>query len=293
MTPEAADNMRPPSYATRPIKRARATQPEMAERRAAILEIARENQPCSVRHIYYRATVTKVVAKDDSGYSKVQRDVLQMRRAGLLPYAWIVDSVRWRREPETYNDLADAIYQTARVYRRALWSSSPVVVEVWCESNSIAGVLNDVVDKWAVPLIPLVGFSSETFAVASALELNARRRPAVIYYVGDFDPYGLLIEQKVRETLADWAEVPFTFTRLGVTWEQVQAWDLPGTKPKRAFGYPIAVEAEAIPANMIRAIVSEAIEQHVDPHALAVLQVAEASEREQLFRMAAASRAAS
>lgn len=279
-----------PVYEATRIKRSRATRTELDERRVAILEIARQHQPSSVRHIYYVATTMGIVPKTDSGYNKVQRDVLHLRRMGLLPYAWIVDSVRWRREPETYGGLADAILQTAQIYRRGLWASSPVTVEIWCESNSIAGVLNDVTEKWAVPLLPLVGFSSETFAVSSALELNARRRPAFIYYVGDHDPYGLLIEQKIRETLSEWCEVPISFERLGVTWDQVIEWDLPGTPPKKPYGYPIAVEAEAIPAPMIRQIVNDAIEQHVDPHELQVLQVAEAHERDQLFRIAEAVR---
>lgn len=275
-------------YGASRIKRSRATREELDDRRARILEIARQHQPSSVRHIYYVATTEGIVPKTDSGYNKVQRDVLYLRRAGILPYSWIVDSVRWRREPETYGSAADAILQTAQLYRRSLWASSPLTVEVWCESNSIAGVLNDVTEKWAVPLLPLVGFSSETFAVSSALELNARRRPAVIYYVGDHDPYGLLIEQKIRETLRDWCRVPISVERLGVRWDQIQMWDLPGTTPKKAYGYPIAVEAEAIPAPTIRQIVNDAIEQHIDPHELHVLQVAEASERDQLFRLAEA-----
>ena len=30
-----------------------------------------------------------------------------------------------------------------------------------------------------------------------------------------------------------------------MTWEQVQDWELPGTTPKKPYGYPLAVEAEA------------------------------------------------
>ena len=37
--------------------------------------------------------------KTEAGYTKVQTDLVQMRRAGVLPYDWLADNTRWQRKP--------------------------------------------------------------------------------------------------------------------------------------------------------------------------------------------------
>ena len=74
------------------------------------------------------------------------------------------------------------------------------------------------------------------------------------------------------------------FERLGVTLEQIEAWDLP-TRPtktsdtrSKGFG-AISVELDAIEPNLLRAIVLEAIEEHLPEHQYKILKAAEESER--------------
>ena len=90
----------------------------------------------------------------------------------------------------------------------------------------------------------------------------------------------------IKVPMAEWATVPITFERLGVTWDQVEVLDLPGTSPKKTYGYPLAVEAEALPPGTLRAIVEEAILQHLDQRQIDVLRVAEESERNLLLAYA-------
>jgi hypothetical protein len=258
----------------------------MEHRYVVLAELAADNRPASVRNLYYRATVAGLVPKTKSGYDKVQRALVELRRCECVPYEWITDSVRWRRQPTTWESAERALQSTARTYRQALWTRSPVSVEVWCESESIAGVIFPVTDRWDVPLLPVRGFSSLTFAYESAQELNARHRDAVIYYVGDHDSAGLGIEAKLREYLDRWCAVPVKWQRLAVTWPQVEALGLPGTTPKRAYGYPLAIEAEAMPPNELRDLVNVALASHIDEHELAVLEAAEHSEHELLERLA-------
>jgi hypothetical protein len=266
--------------------RTRATAAEMAARKAEILRLAREHQPASVRNIYYRAVVEGIVPKTNAGYAKVQRALVELRRSGEMPYEWLTDNVRWARRPDTWDGVDQVLRTTAKMYRRSLWTNAPETVEVWAESDSIAGVIWDVTDTWDVALLPVRGFSSLTFAYSSAQSLNAQNRPARIYYVGDHDPHGLEIEKNLRNYLNEWATVPIAFERLGVTWDQVAEMGLPGTSPKKGYGYPLAVEAEALPPNVLRDIVETAISEHVDERSLEVVRIAEESERELLLRFA-------
>jgi hypothetical protein len=69
--------------------------------------------------------------------------------------------------------------------------------------------------------------------------------------------------------------------------------DLPSRPAKasdsRAKSFPgAAVEAEAIPVDIMQEIVREAIEEFIDPGLLSVVDAAETSERELLYRWAEA-----
>lgn len=276
----------------------------MAERADALVRLAEENGPCSVRHLFYAATVAKVpgITKDDSGYGKVQRQVLELRRAKRIPYRQITDGTRWMRKPRSYGSVADALEATAALYRRDLWASSEFRVEVWCESDSIAGSIYDVTARWDVPLMVMRGQSSETFVHNAAEDWVADQysRP-VILYVGDHDPAGLDIEEAARDKLsafyrdgvkaAGGQNTYIEWHRIGVTWEQVQRLDLPGTTPKvknrrKPYPFTMAVEAEALPAALLREMLEAAITEYVNHDQLVVLLTVEESERSILHRMA-------
>jgi hypothetical protein len=87
----------PSVYQTRPIRRVRATKAEVEIRREALYEIVAAQQPMTVRQVFYQATVHGVVEKTEAGYSKVQTDLVLMRRSGELPYGWLADATRWMR----------------------------------------------------------------------------------------------------------------------------------------------------------------------------------------------------
>src|SRR5258705_13886351 len=107
-------------YLTSHTKR-RSTRAEVKRRRNALYEIVSAMQPMTVRQVFYQATVRGIIEKSDAGYTKVQTDLVLMRRCGDLPYGWLADSTRWQRKPNTFNGVQDALYETARLYRKALW----------------------------------------------------------------------------------------------------------------------------------------------------------------------------
>lgn len=262
---------------------------EMKDRRRQLYQLVEAHQPASVRHVFYLAVVNSVpgITKNDAGYNKVQRALVDMRMAGELPFHWIVDNTRWARRPRSYDDLEDCLAETARLYRRNLWSELDETVEVWAESDSIAGVLAEITFLWNVPLMVTRGFSSITFARNAVDAWNADGRTVVVYYIGDHDPNGLIIETKLLDYIDGWATIPVTWKRVGVTWEQVERHDLPGTPPKKTYGFPLAVEAEALPPGILRDLLNDAIAGHVDADALALHELVEAEERHLLHGLPA------
>jgi hypothetical protein len=270
----------------------------MDERHQALLAIAATMQPMTVRQVFYQAAIGGIVDKSEAGYAKVQRALVNLRRAGRLPFDWIADNARWQRKPRSFRDPAEALRQTARFYRKALWAHADEYVEVWLEKDALSAVVYEVTAEFDVPLMVARGYASLSFLHEAAEAIAAEDRPTHIYHFGDFDPSGVDAANKIEETLRAFAhEADISFTRLAVIPEQITAWNLP-TRPtkvtdsrSKGFG-DISVELDAIAAPRLRQIVRGAIERHLPPERLAVLKAAEESEREFLRTWAAASEAA-
>jgi hypothetical protein len=104
-------------YEASPVNgRRRATKEEMEERARFLIEYAAQHGPVTVRQLYYQAEVHDApgIDKTESGYDRVQRQVLDLRRAGRLPYDKIADLTRWMRKPRTYDGIRAALQAAAR-----------------------------------------------------------------------------------------------------------------------------------------------------------------------------------
>ena len=101
------------TYKASHIKRPRATKGEMEARAEALIDIVDESKPCTVRQVFYQATVRGIVEKTEAGYDKVQRQLVDLRRDGRIPFSSIADNTRWQRKPLTFDSPTDALERTA------------------------------------------------------------------------------------------------------------------------------------------------------------------------------------
>ena len=267
--------------------RIRATKVQQAALDDQIVAVLAEDHPQSVRHCFYRMTdprLAEPVDKSDHGYQRVQRRCLALRRSARIPYAWISDSTRRGHHVATFSGPGDFVKRFASLYRANLWTADLPHVEVWCESRSLAGVLVDTCRELAVSLYPAGGFASATLAYEAAIEIDRRKRDrAVVLYVGDFDPAGVLIDQSIESELRSHLATPLEFHRLAVNSHQIAELDLP-TKPRKAtdrrrMDICATVEAEAVPAGIMRQLVRNAVEAYLPAGALDATKAAEESER--------------
>ena len=284
-------------YVPRTIKRHRRTADEVEQLSAQIIEVLQADHPQSVRHVYYRMTDPRLpvhVEKSDRGYRHVQHRMAELRRAGRLPYGWVTDASRRGYFTNTFSGAGDFIRRMAGLYRADLWAQADCRCEVWVESRSIAGVIEDDCEELAVSLYPAAGFASLSFTYDVAASINAQDngRPLIVFYIGDYDPAGVLIDRKIEQALREHLDssVEMVFVRIGITPEQIEYYDLP-RKPRnkndrRALHVAETVEAEAMPACILRRILRERIEGLLPPDALRVAKAAEESERAGLLALA-------
>jgi hypothetical protein len=215
-----------------------------------------------------------------------------MREKGKIPFAWIADNTRWMRKPDSYDSLADALQNTSKAYRRALWNDQAVYVEIWTEKDALASVLLEETAPWDVPLMVSRGFSSKTYLCEVAHAIVAEGKPAFLYYFGDHDPSGIHIDRHIERTLRRYApEAEIHFERVAVLEDQIRAGNLPTRPTKKTDSRSKnfkgeSVEVDAIEPRRLREMVSECITQHLDQGVLERTRRVEQLERETLEKLA-------
>ncbi len=278
-------------YGTSPVKRRRSTNAQLDVVDDAIMAALTEEHPATLRGTYYRVVSAGVVDKTDAGYQLVGRQVLKLRRAGRLPYSWITDGTRYIVKPDSWLDVDQMLSDAASSYRRMLWHDQYARVQIFTEKDAITGVIEGVTGEWDVPIGVLRGYASESFAWSVAESLRRQYQHTYLYQLGDHDPSGVdawrNFEEKVRGFVPD-AKV--TFQRIAVLPEQIASLKLLTRPTKKSDSRSAnftgeSVEVDAIPPSMLRQIVRDAIEQHINERALANTRAVERSERELLTSM--------
>lgn len=255
----------------------RATKKEMEARRTALIALCARYAPATVRGIYYRASVDKIVDKTDRGYGLVQPQLVDLRENDEIPYNQLVDPGRNVNEPLTFTTPSAALDWLADVYREPLWRKMPCELQFWMEKTALEGVIDPVTREYDVPLFVAKGFSSVTF-LKDAADRMSRTKPVHLYYLHDADDSGLLARFKVEETLRAMApDVDLHFHDLGLWPDQALNWpggplpwrDAKETTHREALRrrgivpHQYAWELEAIPPDELRAMVQAAIDAHM------------------------------
>lgn len=265
---------------------------EREEVLAAMVKIAREESPVTIRHLFYRAVTLfpELIPKDQAGARKIGRLVNEARWDGTIKWSWVRDSSRHPVFAGGYRDVADFIDNHASSYRVNAWLHIPDSVTVWCESESALGMIDQLCAKLGIDIYPCRGQPSNDFVWRALGYMNNDTQDggvAHVYYVGDFDKEGVLIpktiERKMREEFGDWLECEVEFTRLAVNEEQIIEYALP-TKPGKHNDR--STELEAMPGPLLRSIIKDAVLSHMPTDVLNSLEVAEASEKASLLELA-------
>ena len=247
----------------------------------------------TVRQMFYQCEVRGAVEKSESGYDKIQSQMVRMRKLGYLPYDWVTDNTRSVRKPETYKSLDSFAKHHAEHYRRDLWRNQPDHVEIWIEKEAIMGIADAVTNDYDVPLYPSKGYASLSLTATAAEQIKYIKenegKEVYIYYLGDYDPSGEDIPRAIQKHLREMG-ADFHFIHLAVNPEQIEKYNLP-TRPtkksdsrsKKFSGGNVSVEVDALRPDVLKRLIREAIEKHIDPVQLEWTRRIEEYERETLI----------
>jgi hypothetical protein len=197
------------------------------------------------------------------------------RLAGRIDWAHIVDRTRELEDVTTWRSPAAIISGAASGYRRDLWETQDVRVEVWVEKEALAGVIERACQDIRVPFFACRGYTSQSAMYEASQRFyhhTVLGKRVLVLHLGDHDPSGIDmtrdIEERIRlfmavdyataandvydafaledadeqvENAVGWATEWFELNRLALNWDQVQQYQPPPNPAKltdsRGAGY--------------------------------------------------------
>ena len=120
----------------------------------------------------------------------------------------IAHSTRWQRRPTTHNSVEDALEETAKFYRKSLWSEADAYVEVWLEKDALAGVVWPVTDMYDVPLMVARGYASLSFLHGAAEYIGSIDVPTYIYHLAITTPPASMQARRSNRPSRIWLLMP-------------------------------------------------------------------------------------
>jgi hypothetical protein len=213
--------------------------------------------PTTLRFLFYRLVARGIVGKGEkNGYHQTSDVLVALREAQVIEMGEIADRTSGAIDWTGYLGVDEWTRTAIAQFRLDRWGGASPLLMV--ESNSLAGVLEDLAREYRVVLVPFGGQASCGLLGAELpryVEDDTR-----VLYLGDFDPAGEIIEQSARGRLEAYAGVTLDWARVALTEEQVEEYDLPVIEKG---GHP-TVETEALDQRVLVQLVREALDD-LDP----------------------------
>ena len=241
--------------------------------------LAQYDTALTLRQIFYRLVAAQVIKNLQNAYKSLSACLTQARQEGLVNPERIVDRTRQSLRLSTWANLQDFMDTIQRAYRREKWTSQDYNVEVWCEKDALAGVLEPITNEYEIVLYPCRGYNSYSALYQAARRIATISRPTVILYFGDFDPSGKDMPRDIRDRLTGHFGLTQQFgyslevREIALTLDQITEYDLPPAMAKRSdsrtakfiaeYG-DMAVELDALPPDVLQQLVRDSIEQLLD-----------------------------
>jgi hypothetical protein len=248
-----------------------------------------KEHPVTVRQTFYHLQPS-IIKNSESEYKKLIRILTKARKAGIIPFGWIVDLSRRPLIVNLYQDIKTFLKDKARFYYRDTWIKQPAYIVVWLEKQALQEIVWEVASQYNVPLFVGRGYASWDLIIKAAELLKVQRnngKRLVILYFGDYDPSGEDMFRDLLERLQKLG-IDAECHKIALTEDQVTKYNLPHqpvkTSDPRAknFNSKFSVELDALEPSLLRELIKKTIEQHLDLCAFDADQKLESKEKSKL-----------
>jgi hypothetical protein len=259
--------------------------------------------PLTVRQVYYQAVARLLIANALAEYQRVSKLLTTLRRNDLVSWDAIEDRTRRTTDKRGVPGLSDFITEQSdyflnwRYYHRCRVQEQDVYLEAAIEKDALSSIVEDVLWPYCTRLNVVRGQVSATMAHDMSLRFDSAyrngQRPVLLYF-GDLDPSGVTIPVSLIEKMKEHHTVDVTLDRRALNPRQIDEFNLPesfeaakSADPNYARwirNYPgvPATELDALHPGVLRELVKDAVESHLDMGSFREQMEIEEQERERL-----------
>jgi hypothetical protein len=259
----------------------------------AILEEYAAYLPLTIRQIFYRLVGVHDYPKTERAYKNLAEMLNRARRSGQVSFEAVRDDGITRRVPHHWEDAAELIrtfISAAENFKLGRQHGQPHQLFFAVEAAGMVPLVERVAEPYGITVLSSGGFDSTTAKYDLAQTLAAFQSSEILH-IGDHDPSGIHVFSSMAEDVRAFAAslghaIP-QFTRLAVTPEQIIELSLPTAPAKetdrRSFEGE-TTQVEAIPPDVLEAIIRSAITSRIDRTAYDAVLAAEERTKAQLRR---------
>ena len=242
-----------------------------------IEDYGRQGYQLTLRQLYYQLVSRDIIPNRQEWYKRLGDVISKGRMGGHIDWNAIVDRGRTPVKPPDWSGPGEILRAAASQFRLDRWEGQEFHVEVWCEKDALAGVIEPVCRRNHVRFMANRGYSSSTAMYDAAqrfLEAMERRQDPVVIYLGDHDPSGLDMSRDITDRLYTLThDIDVEVVRLALNYDQVQRYNPPPNPTKLTDSRaPLYValhgreswELDALDPAVLDALVEETIGEFLD-----------------------------
>jgi hypothetical protein len=274
---------------------------ERVEQVEAVLAAYSAYLPLTARQIFYALVGQHGYDKTEKAYANLCDTLVKARRAKLISFNDIRDdgvSVMSSGGYDSVEDFHDTTAAMARHYRRDRQHGQNYRIELWCEASGMMPQLHTVASEFSIPVYSCGGFSSLSAVRAIVNRAVGHNVETVFLHVGDYDPSGESIFDAMTRDVEAFVEEDRVLATSGVhpvrvalTPAQIARYSLPTSPAKPSDGRTKnwsgtgtgTCQLEALPPNVLAAVVDAAIRDWIDEDPLEWVMEEERDERAELL----------
>jgi hypothetical protein len=278
---------RPKGYA--PWRPQRKTQVILAQVDAVLTEY-RTYLPMTIRQVFYRMVAAFAFPKTEAAYERLCNYLNRARRARMIPFWMLRDdgaSVMDHQHYDGEEDFYAHVRRQGEAYRQDKLANQPVDISVYCEAAGMMPQLHSALEDYSVPVFSCSGFDSTSAKYDLRTSCHDtvfyRGKRPVVLHLGDYDPSGESIFDVIREDVRAFLmeDMPhieperFVFERVALTPQLIAEHQLPTAPPKKTdsrskrWSGGGTCQLEALPPDVLRHVLQEAVEGWLDLDILA------------------------
>lgn len=158
----------------------------------------------TLRQLYYQLVAKDIIPNRLSEYKKLTALITDARYGGYISWDAIEDRMRKPRKALDWKSIPDGVNTLLGQYRTEWWRNQDNYVELWCEKDALASVIEPITRDLHVKLSINRGYTSASAIYDAAMRVIdqfEKGKKCTILYLGDHDPSGLDMVRDIQDRI--------------------------------------------------------------------------------------------